>query len=161
LPATILLRKFGRALTLALLGKIGMFAVIKTGGKQYLVSPGDKIKIDLPASATPKALQAGPPASLRSPEDAASLRAGEALRAGKIEGKEITFSDVLLLAYRNQKVEIGNPKVKGAKVVGKILRQGKGKKVIVFKYKAKKRYKVKKGHRQTFTEVEILKIESS
>ena len=114
-----------------------MFAVIKTGGKQYLVSPGDKIKTD-------------PPASLR-----------EALRAGKIEGKEIIFSDVLLLAYRNQKVEIGNPKVKGAKVVGKILRQGKGKKVIVFKYKPKTRYKVKKGHRQTFTEVEILKIESS
>ena len=137
-----------------------MFAVIKTGGKQYLVSPGDKIKIDLPASATPKALQAGPPASLRSPEDAASLRAGEALRAGKIEGKEITFTDVLLLEKGN-KLEIGNPKVKGAKVVGKILRQGKGKKVIVFKYKPKTRYKVKKGHRQTFTEVEILKIESS
>jgi len=38
--------------------------------------------------------------------------------------------------------------------------QGKGKKVIIFKYKAKKRYKVKKGHRQPFTEVEILKIES-
>ncbi|GAI40400.1 unnamed protein product, partial [marine sediment metagenome] len=54
------------------------------------------------------------------------------------EGKEITFSDVLLLEKRN-KLEIGNPKVKGAKVVGKILKQGKGKKIIVFKYKPKTR----------------------
>ena len=101
-----------------------MFAVIRTGGKQYLVSPGDKIKIE---------------------------------KLDKKEGKEITFSDVLLLEKRS-KLEIGNPKVKGAKVVGKILKQGKGKKIIVFKYKPKTRYKVKKGHRQPFTEVEITKI---
>lgn len=101
-----------------------MFAVIKTGGKQYLVSPGDKIKIE---------------------------------KLDKKEGKEITFSDVLLLEKRS-KLEIGNPKVKGAKVVGKILKQGKGKKIIIFKYKPKTRYKVKKGHRQPFTEVEITKI---
>lgn len=114
-----------------------MLAVIKTGGKQYKVSPGDKIKID-------------PPASLR-----------EALRAGKIEvdkRKEIIFKEVLLL-QKQRKVEIGTPLVKGAKVVGKILRQGKAKKIIVFKYKPKTRYKKKKGHRQPYTEVEITKIE--
>lgn len=103
-----------------------MLAVIRTGGKQYLVSPGDKIKIE---------------------------------KIEKKEGQEVTFNDVLLVEKRN-KVEIGNPKVKGAKVTAKVLKQGKGKKVIIFKYKPKKRYKVKKGHRQPFTEVEILKIET-
>jgi len=103
-----------------------MLAVIKTGGKQYIVSPGDKIKIE---------------------------------KIDKKEGSEITFKEVLLLE-KGKKIEIGEPLVKKAKVVGKILKQGKSKKVIVFKYRASKRYKVKKGHRQRFTEVEILKIES-
>lgn len=111
-----------------------MLAVVRTGGKQYLVSPGQKIKIDLPAT----------------------LRV--AMRAGKIEGKEITFKEVLLLE-KNKKLEIGAPLVKGAKVVGKVLKQGKGKKVIVFKYKPKTRYKKKAGHRQAFIEIEITKIE--
>ena len=103
-----------------------MLAVIKTGGKQYLVSPGQKIKIE---------------------------------KIEKKEGGEITFNEVLLLE-KGKNLEIGNPLVKGAKVIGKVLSQGKSKKVIVFKYKAKTRYKVKKGHRQPFTEVEILKIET-
>jgi len=102
-----------------------MFAVIRTGGKQYLVSPGDKIKIE---------------------------------KLKKEEGKEITFTDILLLEKSN-KLEIGNPKVKGAKVIGKILKQDKAKKIIILKYKPKSRYKKKTGHRQPFTEVEILKIE--
>ena len=59
---------------------------------------------------------------------------------------------------KGKKVDIGAPFVKGAKVTGKVLKEGKGEKLIVFKYKAKKRYKVKKGHRQSFLEVEILKI---
>ncbi len=101
-----------------------MLAVIKTGGKQYLVSPGKKLKIE---------------------------------KLSKKEGSEITFNQVLLLE-KNKKVDIGCPLVKGVKVIGKVLKQGKAKKVIVFKYKAKKRYKVKKGHRQPFTEVEIVKI---
>jgi len=101
-----------------------MLAVIKTGGKQYLVSPGDKVKIE---------------------------------KLNKKEGAEIVFSDVLLLE-KNKKVEIGDPLVKGVKVTAKILKQDKAKKVIIFKYKAKKRYKVKKGHRQPFTQVEIVKI---
>jgi len=61
---------------------------------------------------------------------------------------------------KNKKIEIGLPFIKGAKVIGKVVSQGKRKKVIVFKYKAKKREKIKKGHRQSFTEVEITKIES-
>jgi len=102
-----------------------MLAIIKTGGKQYLVKPGDKIKIEK--------------------------------IVGK-EGKEITFKDVLLVE-KNRKLEIGTPFIKGAKIIAKILSQGKGKKVIVFKYKPKTCYKVKKGHRQLFTEMEITKIE--
>ena len=101
-----------------------MFAVIKTGGKQYFVSPGNKIKIE------------------------------------KINGdieKEIEFSEVLLLE-KDKNVNIGEPLVKDAKVLGKILRQDKAKKIIIFKYKPKKRYKKKTGHRQEFTEVEITKI---
>lgn len=101
-------------------------AVIRTGGKQYIVKPGKKIKIE---------------------------------KLNKKEGAEVSFSDVLLLE-KNKKVEIGNPALKGVKVLGKVLKQGKDKKKVVFKYKAKKRYKVKRGHRQPFTEVEITKIES-
>ena len=99
-------------------------AVIKTGGKQYLVSPGKKIKIE------------------------------------KIEGKEggkIEFTEVLLFAT-DKIVEIGKPTIKGAKVIATILKQGKGKKIVIFKYKAKKREATKKGHRQAFTEVEIKEI---
>jgi len=111
-------------------------AIIKTGGKQYIVTPGKKIKIE---KIDPKK------------KPSASYGAGEK------EG-EIIFNEVLLLEKGN-KLEIGTPFVKGAKVLGKILSQGKGKKVIAFKYKSKTRYKRKKGHRQPFTEVEITKIE--
>ena len=101
-----------------------MLAVIKTGGKQYLVSPGDKIKIE----------------------------------KVKVEpGKEIVFDRVLLLE-KNKKLQLGTPLVKEAKVKGKVLNQAKSKKVIIFKYKAKKRYKKKQGHRQPYTLIEITKI---
>jgi large subunit ribosomal protein L21 len=101
-------------------------AVIKTGGKQYLVSPGQKIKIE---------------------------------KIEKKEGSEIIFNEVLLLK-KGGEIEIGMPLVKGVKVIGKVLKQKKGKKIIVLKYKPKIRYKIKRGHRQPFSEVEILKIES-
>ncbi len=101
-----------------------MLAVIKTGGKQYLVSPGDKIKIE---------------------------------KIDKEIGQEINFDQVLLLE-KNKKLEIGDPLVKGVKVTGKIKSQGKKKKVTTLKYKSKTRYKKKIGHKQPFTEVEILKI---
>ena len=103
-----------------------MLAVIKTGGKQYIVEPGKKIKVEK--------------------------------IEGK-EGKEITFKDVLLVE-KNKKLEIGAPLVKGAKVLAKILSQGKRDKVVILKYKSKTRYRVKKGHRQQFTEVEITGIEN-
>lgn len=100
-------------------------AVIKTGGKQYLVSLGDKIEIE---------------------------------KINKKEGEEIIFDQVLLLE-KNKKLEIGTPLVKGAKVIGKVLKQKKGGKLIIFKHKPKKRFKVKKGHRQLYTELKITKIE--
>jgi len=104
-----------------------MIAIIKTGGKQYLVSPGDEIEI-------------------------------EKLK-GKKEGDEIVFEQVLLV-QKQKKLEIGTPFVEGAKVTGKIVAEGKGKKITILKYKPKTRYKVKKGHRQPFMKVKILKIES-
>jgi len=100
-----------------------MLAVIKTGGKQYLVTPGQKIKIE---------------------------KLGE-------KGSEVAFDEVLLLEKSN-KLAIGTTLVENAKVTGKVLRRAKDKKVIIFKYKAKKRYQVKKGHRQPFSEVAITKI---
>ncbi len=103
-----------------------MLAVIKTGGKQYKVTPGQKIKIE------------------------------------KLEnnvGDEVVFDSVLLVDNEKE-VSIGNPLVKGAKVLGKVLNQDKHDKVIIYKYKPKKRYRLKKGHRQPFTEVEIVKIEN-
>lgn len=101
-----------------------MLAIIKTGGKQYIVTPGLRLKIE---------------------------------KLDKKEGDEVIFKDVLLLE-KNKKLEIGTPLVEGAEVSAKVLKQGKGKKLVVFKYKAKKRSKVKKGHRQPFTEIEISKI---
>lgn len=101
-----------------------MLAVIKTGGKQYLIKEGQRIKIEK--------------------------------IAGK-EGDNVEFKEVLLLEKDNN-VEVGKPTIKNAKVIGKILKQGKGTKVIVFKYKPKKREQTKKGHRQAFTEIEIKEI---
>ncbi len=101
-----------------------MLAVIKTGGKQYLVKKGDKIRVE---------------------------------KINGKEGKEINFADVLLIS-EDKKVEIGTPKIKNAKVVGKILKQGRKDKVIIFKYKAKKREQLKKGHRQAYTDIEIKDI---
>ncbi|MBL7150087.1 MAG: 50S ribosomal protein L21 [Candidatus Pacebacteria bacterium] len=112
-----------------------MLAIIKTGGKQYLVKPGDKIKIE----------KIDPPHLKKD------------VGASKKEDQEVIFDEVLLLQKGN-KLEIGTPLVKGVKVIGKITRHGKGKKVIIFKYKPKTRYKVKKGHRQPFTEIEIKTI---
>ena len=103
-----------------------MLAVIKTGGKQYLVEPGDKIKIE---------------------------------KIDKEPSKEISFSEVLLLE-KDKKLEIGTPFLKGAKVKAKVLEQDKHKKVIIFKYKPKKRYKKKTGHRQPYTLIEIKSIET-
>lgn len=100
-----------------------MLAVIKTGGKQYIVKPGDKIKVE---------------------------------KLDKKQGENFSFSEVLLIE-KNRKVEIGAPNVK-SEVEAKILSHGKREKVVVFKYKSKKRYSRKIGHRQPYTEVEITGI---
>jgi len=100
-------------------------AIIKTGGKQYIVSPGDEIKIEKIKD--------------------------------KSQDDEIVFDEVLLIK-KQKKLEIGTPFVKGAKVTGKILEEGRGKKITILKYKPKTRYKVKKGHRQAFIKIKILKI---
>jgi large subunit ribosomal protein L21 len=102
-----------------------MKAVIHTGGKQYLISPGEKIKIE------------------------------------KLEieaGKSVSFDKVLLLEDEKGNLSLGTPYISGVKVVGKILETKLGEKVRVFKYKPKTRYKIKQGHRQPYTEVEIEKI---
>ena len=69
------------------------------------------------------------------------------------EGKEVELDKVLMV---NDKV--GNPYVKGAKVIGEVVKHGKNKKIIVFKYNAKKNYRKKQGHRQPYTKIEVKKI---
>lgn len=73
------------------------------------------------------------------------------------EGKKIKFDKVILVSDEG-KVEVGTPYVKGAKVEGKVIAHGKAKRIIVFKYKAKKNYRRKQGHRQPYTKVEITSI---
>ncbi len=75
----------------------------------------------------------------------------------KPENERVEF-DVLLLR-KDDEVVIGNPRVKGAKVIAKVLETVKGKKIIVFKFKKRKRYHVKRGHRQFYTKVLIEKIQ--
>ena len=73
------------------------------------------------------------------------------------EGASVEFDNVLLVD-NDGKVEVGTPKIKGAKVSGKILEHVRDDKVVVFKKKRRKGYKVKNGHRQDFTKVLIEKI---
>lgn len=101
------------------------FAVILTGGKQYKVSAGDKLKVE---------------------------KLGDAE-----EGGTVVF-DTVLLRSEGGSVEVGAPNVTGAKAEAKVLRNAKDKKKIIFKYHPKTRGRRKKGHRQEFTEVEIVKI---
>ena len=100
------------------------FAIIETGGKQYKVSPGEKLKIE------------------------------------KVEGDKdavLNFDKILLVADA-ENIKIGTPYVEAAKVEAKILKQGRERKKIVFRYRQKTREQKKKGHRQRFTEVQILNI---
>ena len=76
------------------------------------------------------------------------------------EGKKITFDNVVLVSD-DKKVEVGAPYVKGAKVEGKVVSHGKGKKILVYKYKPKKNYRRTQGHRQPYTKVEITAIKST
>ncbi len=76
------------------------------------------------------------------------------------EGKKVTFDSVVLVSD-DKKVEVGAPYVKGVKVEGKVVAHGKHKKIIVYKYKAKKNYRRTQGHRQPYTKVEITKIKTA
>ena len=108
------------------------FAVIETGGKQYKIKEGDKVKIE----------------KVKNSEDG-----------------NVVFDKVLLIAesrgndaQKNAEVKIGTPYVKGTKIEAKAIKEGRDRKKIVFRYHSKTRYRKKKGHRQHFTEVEILRI---
>ncbi len=99
-------------------------AVIRTGGKQYRVSEGDTLAVEL---------LAGNP------------------------GDDVVFSDILLLGGDSPK--IGTPLISGATVTGKIVAHDRGERLVVFKFKRRKRYKRKNGHRQHFTSVKITSIQ--
>lgn len=81
----------------------------------------------------------------------------EKLPAGSDETVEI---NKVLAVVKDGELKAGNPLVEGAKVLLKVVRHGRGKKIIVFKYKAKKNYRRKQGHRQAFTQVTVEKIEA-
>jgi large subunit ribosomal protein L21 len=102
-----------------------MYAIVETGGKQYRVSEGTRVKVELlPGNA----------------DDQVSL------------GQVLVVGD-------GDNTLVGSPYVEGASVTGKIVAQGKARKVIVFKYKRRKDSKKKKGHRQAYTELVIEKIQ--
>ena len=75
------------------------------------------------------------------------------------EGKKVTFDNVILVSD-GKDVKVGTPYVKGCKVEGTVVAQGKGPKIIVYKYKAKKNYRRTQGHRQPYTKVEIKSIKA-
>lgn len=86
---------------------------------------------------------------------------GDVIRVEKLpaaEGESVEFTKVLAIS-KDGKLSVGNPWLEGSKVTAKVLQHGKGEKIIVFKYKPKKNYRKKQGHRQPFTEVQIEKIE--
>jgi large subunit ribosomal protein L21 len=101
-----------------------MYAIIRTGGKQYQVSTGERLRVE------------------------------------KIDGNvgdSVELSDVLMVGDGDD-VKIGQPTLEGAKVTARIVEQGKARKVLVFKKKRRKGYRVKRGHRQLFTALEIGEI---
>ena len=73
------------------------------------------------------------------------------------EGKTVSFDKVILVS-NDGKVQVGNPYVSGAKVEGKVVAHGRGKKIVVFKYKPKKNERKTQGHRQDYTKVEITAV---
>jgi large subunit ribosomal protein L21 len=101
-----------------------MYAIIKTGGKQFRAEPGSTIRI---------------------PTLTAEV------------GETVTF-DQVLLAGGDDEVTVGSPVLDGASVTGEVVRHGKDRKIIIFKWKRRKNYRRKAGHRQGFTEVRIGEI---
>ena len=104
-----------------------MFAVIRTGGKQYKVAKNDRITVEkLDAEA----------------------------------GKTLDIEDVLAVSD-GKKVTVGAPAVKGAKVTAKVVEQGRGEKIVVFKKKRRQNYRRTKGHKQLHTVLEITDIKAA
>ena len=99
-----------------------MYAVIRAGGRQFRVAPGDVIKVDQKPA----------------------------------ENGNVEFTDVL--AVSGEPGAIVKPQ-SGARVVGSVVEEGRGDKILVFHYKRKKQYKKLQGHRQAFTSVRINEIE--
>ncbi len=87
---------------------------------------------------------------------------GEILKVEKLEGEaggSIVLDQVMMINDENGSIKIGNPLLDNARVTAKILDQGKNKKIIVYKYKKRKNYRRKQGHRQPYTRLLIEKIE--
>ena len=103
-----------------------LYAIIKTGGKQYKVAEGSEVIIE---------------------------------KLDVEEGSSVTFEEVLVVG-EGEEIKIGRPFVEGAKVTGSVVKNGKGPKLRIFKYKHKTNYRRRQGHRQPFTKVKIEKIES-
>ncbi len=104
-----------------------MFAIIKTGGKQYRVKQGETLRVEkLPVEA----------------------------------GATVEFSEVLLIAGEGEALKIGQPTVAGAKVVAKVVAQERGPKITIFKFRRRKNYRRKSGHRQAYTAVRIEAIQA-
>jgi len=90
------------------------------------------------------------------------VQEGDVLRVEKLaveEGSTVVL-DKVLAVEKDGDFKVGTPVVDGAKVTLKVMEHGKGKKIIVFKYKAKKNYRRKNGHRQPYTKVVVEKIEA-
>jgi len=104
---------------------LAVYAIIRSGGKQYRVQEGATIDVELLPTA---------------------------------EGERVELSDVLFLD-EDGRVTVGTPTVAGVKVVAEVVSHGRGPKIIVFKYKAKTRYRKKTGHRQSFTRLAIQRIQ--
>ena len=101
-----------------------MYAVLKTGGKQYRVSAGEKLKIEqIPAEV----------------------------------GAEIVLDQVLMVADGDA-VRMGTPVLDGAQITARVLAHGRGDKIRIFKMRRRKHYRRTQGHRQNYTEIEILGI---
>lgn len=101
-----------------------MYAVVRTGGKQYRLGPGDIVEVE------------------------------------KLEGNvgdEITLGDILMVV-NGESVRVGQPNVEGATVTARITGQYRGNKIRIMRYRPKKRIRVRKGHRQYLTRLEIRSV---
>ena len=103
-----------------------MYAVVRSGGKQYKVSPGDVLRIE---------------------------------KVDANVGEVVTLDDVLLMSD-GDKVQIDPTELAKAKVRARVTAHGRGQKIVVFKYKRRKGYRRKRGHRQQYTELAIENIEA-